>query len=892
MMRRVVLASLLLSAACAHAPKVAVTAAQPQEPIEERLTGDVTPLSYDLTLDVDPSRPRFAGEVAIRLAISRPTARLRLHGQGLEVGEAELVTTDGTTLPGRWMAAPGDSGLAEILLNSPAPAGEATLRIAYSAPFGQRSEGLFHVRDDGLDYAFTQFEPLLARRAFPSFDEPRFKTPFELTVTVPRGQEAVSNAPVADTIETGQHTRVHFHPTLPLPTYLVMLGVGPLDIVAGPPVAPGNGRTAPLPLRGVATKGKGARLAHALAHVGAIVEALEADLGAFPYPKLDLIAVPGFAAGAMENAGAVTFREWLLLFDPAGHGVDQARAFLSVAAHELAHHWFGDLVTSAWWDDLWLNEAFATWMEPRVLSRLVPDGGADEEALEDLHEAMAADSLDSSRRIRQPIISHHDVDNAFDPITYQKGAGVLAMFERSLGSERFFRGVRDHLKAHAHGTATADDLLYALSSAAGRDVAPEFRSFLDQPGVPLVHAQVLCDGTPRIRLRQERWLPLGSRASRDDVWKIPLCVKLGDNEKTHVLCTTLTERSLERPIDQCPSFVLPNADGAAYLRFSLDEAGWTALGDHSAALSTVEQMAVIDSVQAAFEAGAVDASTYLKALQRFTTSPRRTLAGLPREALRDLRERLLPEQAERVAACARHLYAPVLLSFPLQPPADATDEQRLQHGEMLAFLLQTARDPRLRGEAVKVGRKLLGPPGGSGLSLGNVDPTAARHLLAVAVEEDGEVLVPRIAALLDRTTAPDARRLLLHALGHARGASAETARQLTLTSTIRGNELGAVLRGGLSEPSERDASWRWFKTHLTDVTAKVPEEFAGSLPWYGADFCSDAAAKQVGESFSANIDSLSGGPRNLAAVTESIRLCAALRKHHGEALLRVLESSP
>src|SRR5262249_23685797 len=257
-----------------------------------------------------------------------------------------------------------------------------------------------------------------------------------------------------------------------------------------------------------------------------IVQALERYFGsAYPYPKLDVVAIVDFP-GAMENAGCVTFDEWLLLVDPRTASEDQLRAAENTIAHELSHQWFGDLVTMSWWDDLWLNEAFATWMANNIVQDVRPTLDANAQRIVEWNEAMDADAHGSARRIRQPILSHHDINSAFDGITYSKGSAVIAMFERWVGPDAFRTGVRAYLQAHRFGTATADDLMEALGTAAGRDVGTPFRTFLDQAGAPLVrmHLTMPQGGHLHYELTQERYLPLGSHAPHEGTWQVPVCL--------------------------------------------------------------------------------------------------------------------------------------------------------------------------------------------------------------------------------------------------------------------------------------------------------------------------------------------------------------------------------
>ena len=375
----------------------------------------------------------------------------------------------------------------------PLPPGPVTLRLEFrGTQFTQEDSGIFRQQSGGDWYAFTQFEETDARRAFPCVDEPSAKIPWELTLRVPTTLTAVANTPmVSETPAADGMKDVKFRQTRPLPSYLVAFGVGPFEIKEARPFGKKH-----VPLRFVVPRGRGAETRYAASVTPRIVGLLEDYFGmAYPYDKLDVLPIPFTVQfGAMENVGLVTFREALVLAPTEQDRVQRRRQYALVAAHEFAHQWFGDLVTAAWWDDIWLNEAFATWMETKIIDRWAPAWGMAAERVEHRNGAAEADALVNSRVIRQPVNSDNDVKNAVDAITYSKGAAVLRMFEQWVGPETFRRGIQQYVRTHADGNATAKDFLASISQAAGRDVAPAFNTFLDHPGVPRVQASVRCGG--------------------------------------------------------------------------------------------------------------------------------------------------------------------------------------------------------------------------------------------------------------------------------------------------------------------------------------------------------------------------------------------------------------
>ncbi|HET9680018.1 MAG TPA: M1 family metallopeptidase, partial [Gammaproteobacteria bacterium] len=488
-----------------------------------RLPQTVIPQHYTVDLTMNPDEPTFSGHTEIAVKITEPVDTIWLHGKDLRVSKATLKLASGDTVPVDYQQVK-DFGVVKLALPQTVQPQAATLIFDYTADFSKGLLGAYRVQEDGEWYVFTQFEPTAARMVFPSFDEPAFKTPYDITITAPAGDKVVANTPQIDskTLDNGMVQHV-YATTKPLPTYLIAFAAGPLDIVEYAAIPPNDVRDHPVPLRGVTVKGKGDQIAYALENTAGIVKALENYFQIpYPYQKLDIIAVPDFGAGAMENAGAITFREVLLLIpDPENAPSWQLEAYAGVMAHELAHQWFGNLVTMPWWNDIWLNEAFATWMAAKAVESWDPSLPVKQDIASRISRAMGADSLATARQIRQPIKSHHDIHNAFDGITYSKGGSVLLMFEQYLGEETFREGIQYHLKRFANGNADVFDFLESLSHAAGKDITPAFKTFLFQAGIPLIEFDVNCDeGKPTVTLSQSRYVPLGSTANTDQQWKV------------------------------------------------------------------------------------------------------------------------------------------------------------------------------------------------------------------------------------------------------------------------------------------------------------------------------------------------------------------------------------
>jgi len=864
---------------------------QVQEPRElptGQLGDAVVPTHYELDLTIVPERDSFSGQVTIDVEVNRRSPVIWMHGNGLEVSEVTYTTGDGTTIPAQYEQA-HETGVAKVSLDQAPPAGAGTLEFTYSAPFNDALEGLYKVEEDGEAYAFTQFEATSARLAFPSFDEPAFKVPFDIAVTAPEGDTVITATPESASESVGDGLVRHvFETTQPLPTYLIAFAVGPLDVVEAEALPATDLRDRPIPLRGVAAKGKGDQLAYALENTQGILETLESYFGrAYPYKKLDIIAVPDFAAGAMENVGAITYREQLLLLgDGSQASPEQRRAYARVHAHELAHQWFGNLVTPKWWNDIWLNESFATWMGNKALDRWKPEAGFGNLTLRGALSVMENDAMATARQIREPIESNHDIATAFDSITYQKGGGVLEMFESWLGETVFRDGVRKFLDRHAHDVADVDDFLQALADAGNTpEVVEAFKSFLLQPGVPLVNVEIDCGGdVPVARLKQQRYLPVGSQAEPDKTWQVPVCLALGGEEGRERFCTLLdlTEVATALPLDQCPSWAMPNADGSGYYRFSLEGEGWSNLLENFDALNGRESMALMGSLSAAFRADEATTATLADAFEMFAAVEDREVATRPIEDLTTMRNRLAASAAakEGVEAFLRNLYSDRLNSLGLEPGPEEETATRLLRTDLVTALAELGRAEELRARLNRMAGAYLTDDGrdSDALPASLVGPA-----LAVAVEERGAAFAQE---LLDRALASrDAtfRERALSALAAApQEAVGEMMRAQILSEELRDNEAAMIVFTQSQTREQRGAIWEWVQANLDAFIERVPTWRQGQVTHVGQGFCSRERAQEVQAFFADKVADLEGGPRGLNQTLETIRLCAALKDAKSE----------
>ncbi len=858
----------------------------PAAPAGLRLPSDVRPTTYRLELTVDPAETRFSGRATIAIESGAPRRAIFLHGKGLHVTTAAVRVPDGTARAARY-AEIRDDGLAVVYTRDELPPGRLELVLEYDAPFGTELEGLYKVRDGAGDYAFTHFEPTAARSAFPCFDEPSMKARFELSLRVPDGLVVAANSPedVRRSAERGELVR--FRQTPPISTYLVAFAVGPFDVVDAGELPPNEVRDRPLRLRGIAARGRGPQLAPALSRVERVLGALERYFGSpYPYEKLDLLAVPDFAAGAMENAGLVAFREMLLLLsEPTPDW--QERAVVYVMAHELAHMWFGDLVTMEFWDDLWLNEAFATLLSYRAAAETYPEFRAPLAELQSVQSAMAVDGLVTARRIRQPIEDAHDIRNAFDAITYRKGAGVLRMFERYVGPEAFRAGIAAYLEAHREGSATTADLVRALERASNQPLAAPFASFLDQPGLPLVEVKVECvtdpAATASLALRQTRYLPLGAERPRETPrWQIPVCARYGARGAARETCGLLEgeEGRLPLPGVTCPSFVLPNAGAAGYYRFTLEPSAIEGLLRWGGRFLTLEErLAAVDSLVAGFEQGRVPFRSLYAFLRVQVESQERTLVTAPMASLGFVVERVVDEsQRARARSSLRQLYQKRVRALGFGPRAGREEdaEIRLLRAEVLGFLARVGKDASLRAQLLRRARAFLGVGGDNQIHPDALDPGLVAPALVVAAQDGGVALWDAMELTLVGTSDALLRTHLLRALGSATDpALAERARALSLDPRVRLNEATIPLFAQVEQPETREGAFTYVTEHWDALVARLGTSRAGYLARLGASFCSAEDAERVRAFLEPRVGRLMGGPRELVATLETVRQCAA-----------------
>jgi len=865
-----------------------------------QLPDNIVPQAYRIDMRMDPDVEGFSGVVEIDVNIQNPTNKIWLHAKHMTVSSA-IATINGKETALNFTEMPhadAPSGIANLTSETVLPAGKATLKLAYETPYNQSLNSAYQVKRDGEGYIVTQFEPLGAREAFPSFDEPKYKVPFTLSITAPADDFVYANTPETQTTTLDDGWIKHdFATTRPLPTYLVAFGAGPYDVVDFGEIPPNEIRKRPIKLRGIAAKGEGIRMTYALANTDGILSALEGYFGTeYPYEKLDLIAAPNYAFGAMENPGAIVYRESLLLLDDNAP-LSQKRAYARVHAHELAHQWFGNLVTPVWWEDIWLNEAFATWMGNKSLGLWKPDGNFDNVTLNASLGAMNIDTLATTRKVREPLERSENVMDQFDGITYRKGGGVLSMIESFVGEDKFRDGVRLHMDRYADGVATGDDFFQSIADGSeNADVVPAMKSFVDQPGLPLVSASMKCetegveiDGLTELDFSQSRYAPLGSKTQQGQSWQIPVCAKFGYGDETVKQCTLMTDRKAtiipNHESGKCADWATLNADGAGYYRFTMDSDAWNNLLANLDKLNTREVLTVQDSLLAAFRAGEVDSAVLIKGMKAFAKHPEYEVASNAGNLLGFMEDEL--EAEDDLARLVKDMYA---ARYTANVGKD-TVEGNLLVPTLAANLIIRGQDEALARDYAQRGALYLGLNGKTSQSV--VDSNLLSLALREAMKAQGDKAFDPLIGLIKRGS-PFEKGAALTALASTTETSiAAKLRDMAIAeeSPFTGRQSNTLIRGLLGSKLHGDKTWDWLKDNFeTFVKRKVPDVRLGGMPGFAGVFCSLERRNEVQGFFEGQADIIPGYERSLKQTVERIELCAALKKEKGDELTAALKA--
>jgi puromycin-sensitive aminopeptidase len=771
-----------------------------------RLSKDVTPTRYDLRIEVDLENWRFQASELIDVMVHRPAAEVVLHAVDLDIGSARAVAARVTQAAALRFNAEAET--VTLRFPMPLPIGPARLEIAFNGEILERLRGFYRSQKDGARYAATQFEAADARRAFPCFDEPEFKARFALTLVVPAAVTAVSNGPhVGTRTLAGGRTEIRFQETPPISSYLVAYCIGPFEATPLATTPSGVPVRAVLPY-GMADKGVYARDAH----VRSLAYLEEYTAIPYPYTKVDAVGVPDFEAGAMENPGAITYRLTAIAADPERSSTHALKGIFYTAAHELTHMWWGDLVTMAWWNDLWLNESFATFVGYKVVADLVPEWGMWRDFVATLARPFALDSLVSTHPISCEVKNVKQATERFDVITYWKGAGVVRMIEGFLGADTFRAGVRSYLNRYREANATADDFWRELSSASGRDVGTIANAWIKEPGHPVIHATAQPAGTGLcVSLRQERFFanPAAAHGLRPQTWPVPLVVKFGGpqgvTERRVLLGAARADVTL-----QGARWYFPNGGATGFYRFTMDDTSLQALvGVVQDALAPHERLLLADNQWSLLKAGAASVDQFLTLLAGYRTEADRAVVSALADQLGWLSLHAVADDARALfEAFVADYYREQFATLGWDPrPGEAVDE-RLKRAAVIAALGGVARVEAIRTAARQRLERYL-------IDRASLDPNLASVVVGLAARDGDAALYERY---LERkrsaaTDPEEEQRFLLALAAFEVPALIQRTLEFALGTEVRSQDRTFLLAGLLGRRAARRAAWDFVRAH-------------------------------------------------------------------------------
>ena len=830
----------------------------------QRLPENVAPESYDLKFEPKLSNATFSGDATIHVRLLKPASSIVLNSAEIEFQEATIAA--GGSVQTASVSLDGKNETATLTVPKVIPAGVADIHIRYTGILNDQLRGFYLSQTSRRRYAVTQFEATDARRAFPCFDEPAAKAVFRITLIIDKGDTAISNGRIiSETPGPGnsKHT-LQFSPSPKMSTYLVAMMVGDFACVEGG--ADG------IPIRVCAVPEKKELLSYALLSAENILKFYDKYYETkYPFQKLDIIAFPDFSAGAMENTAAITYREILLTIDDKTASVDAHQAVAEVLAHEMAHQWFGDLVTMRWWDDIWLNEGFATWMSWKPVEAWKPDWHAERNEIQESAGSLSADSIASVRAVRAKAETPAEIQTLFDGIAYGKAASVLRMVEAYVGPEVFRKGVNAYLEKHAYGNATAEDFWNQVAVTSGRPVDKIMAGFTEQSGAPLVSIKLACQGnTTQVTLAQERYFadPAKLSAGSREIWQIPVNLRAAGSKET--ASRLLTQRQQTFALPGCSPWVYANAGGRGYYRSRYEPA---ALAKMSAELETSfspeERIQFLGDAWAMVRVGRLNIGDYLATLEKMQAERSRAVMGLMMERLGELHGNVAAA-ADRPAfeAWVRHFLRPIANDLGDTAAPGESDDRSGLRPDVFGKLAAYGRDPQLLVKSRSLVEAYMKDPA-------SVEASLAGNALAVSALVGDAPLYDLYAQHLKTAKTPEEYYNYLGALGVFSNASlVKRTFELFLSPAVKNQDL-YYLVGVVANYDTQATAWGLFKTDFQALLEKAGPGLGTGFPTVAEFFCDEKLRNDSQQFFAAQ--KLPGSERPLQNAKDQVNACIALR---------------
>ena len=843
-----------------------------------RLPRHIIPIRYDLRLEPDLATATFVGRETIVLTVTQATSTIILNAVDLTISSAILEGASSTRLEAT-VQLEDSTQRYQLTFSQPITPGEWRLHLTFQGKLNDQLRGFY--RSTYKDHAgvthtmaATQFEATDARRAFPCWDEPDFKAVFATTLVIDPGLTAVSNTSIASESLEGGKKVVRFADSIKMSTYLVAFIVGKIEATA--PMFVGK---TPLRLWTVPGKQPLTQFGHEIAV--ASLKFFEGYYG-IPYPgdKLDLLAIPDFASGAMENLGAITYRETALLVDrqSATHG--ELERVADVVAHENAHMWFGDLVTMSWWNGLWLNEAFATFMEMLAVDAWKPEWKRWDSFGSSRAAAFSVDGLHSTRPIEYPVQAPKDADAMFDVLTYEKGASVLRMLEQHIGPTVFRDGVRDYLHAHAYGNADTNDLWVSLGKIAKQPVPELMNGWIFQPGFPLITTEINQSG--RLVLSQQRftYLPNPSPLTPHPspvTWQIPLqmCVTAGG--KTHTSRMLLTEKDTTVPLPHDWESILLNEGGHGFYRVGyapdlLDRL----LNAGIDRLAVTERFNLINDAWATTVAGLMPLTDYLDLTARFTTEQDKNVWAVLLDSFSFLNRIITVEDRPALEVFVRGRVGPAVTALGWVPRSGESEGTKQLRGELIGVQGRLGNDPAIQ-------RRATGLYGAYRSDATAVDPNVVPALVAILAHTGDAARYDEFNERFRTAATPQEERRYLFSLATFQPkALLERTLARTISGDIRTQDAPFLVSAVLGNVYGRELAWAFVKTNWEKMDQLFPKQGMRRICSGISNLATPELERDARAFFHSRKIDLGG--KTLEQNLEQLRIIVTVRERDGRAL--------
>jgi len=830
----------------------------------QRLPETAVPESYDLTFAPNLEKATFTGDETIHVRIVKPASVVTLNAVELEIQEASITAGGETQKAAVTLDTPKEQ--AALTVGRALPEGPAEIHIRFAGVLNGKLRGFYLSKSQRRSYAVTQFEATDARRAFPSFDEPAYKAVFRITLIVDTGDTAISNGRIiSDTPGPGEGKHnLKFSPSPKMSSYLVAMLVG--DFVCREGGADG------IPIRVCSLPEQKEMTGFALEASENILKYYDSYYAIkYPYEKLDHVVFPDFAAGAMENVGTITYRDVALLIDPKTASYDAKQQVAAVIAHEMAHQWFGDLVTMKWWNDIWLNEGFATWMAMKPLESWKPEWNAKQQEIQEILGALVNDSVASVRTIRANADTPADIQALFDGIAYGKAASVLRMVEAYVGPEVFRKGVNAYLAKHAYGNATAEDFWSQISETSGKPVDQIMKSFTEQPGEPLVTVKSACRGDKtQVTLTQERYVADAAKlaAGSHELWPIPVNLQPSANKRPVYHLLRQKEETFELP--GCSPWVYANAGSRGYYRSSYEPAAFAKMSaEVEKTFSPEERVRIPSDAWALVRVGRMSIGDYLKFLQNMQGEKSREVVQVMIGHIQGIHDELVAP-ADRLAfeKWVRDLMKPMARDLGEMPVAGEPAERQALRADVFEVLAKYGRDPeRIEKARATAGQYMKAPE--------SVDADLAGKALGIAAQNGDAALYDQYVAHLKTAKTPEEYGHYLQALGaFPDPALAKRTFDLVLGPEVKNQDLFA-LYFPLINYEIQPVAWDLFKSNFPTILKKVDSADGVGFAQVASIFC-NAKLRDDSQKFFAE-QNLPGTKRILENGKDNVNACIQVR---------------